>query len=503
MRTRILFALLALAVLPLAARAASVHELEKKLAAAILAKDEAGAAAAVQDLGAADDEPAAKAIVAATVQAAGQVDIEEASLAALAGMKSEGARRYLFKAVKSERPAAARFLVVATLARVGTPEAEDAVIEALEDKDAMVGGAAVRELKRHATKTTVEKLVKVLPRLEKERRLVAVKKEVASALRDLCGVDIEGAQDWQNWWASNGEKLTLAKDAAPRAKGGGEDVVTRLRENHPADYKTVERLSREDIIVFPGKSDKIEKVLDALKLPYTKVDRAKLPERSLDPKAVIVFACNGKGDQFTDDDVKKIRDFVAAGGYLFTADWVLESMTEKVFPGKIELSGLSPADELVVKIRPSREGAAHAYIRDVFPLDPFQRENFTWKIHQRTYLLKLGEGVTTLIESEEFTEKLGDAGADESKPGRRGKRGGGGKKVPSGNTATPVAVTYRYGAERAESGKKAAEPAGGAVLHVLSHFQDQRTKEGDGFALQQLLLNFIVEKQKSRAKGGS
>jgi hypothetical protein len=501
MRARPTLLVLALLALPLAARAASVREIEKRLEAAIAAKDAAAAAAAVKDLGEADDESAAKAIVAANLAAAGQVDIEECSLAALAGMKSEGARRCLFKGVKSEKTAAARFLLVAALARLETPEAEDAVIEALDDKDATVGAAAVGHLKRHASKATVEKLIRALPKLEKEKKLAAVRKEVASALRDLTGADIDAAQDWSNWWAAQGAGFELKKQAA--SGKGGDDVVSRLRENHPADFKTVERLSKDDVIVFPGRSDKIEKVLDALKLPFTKVAREKFGETKLDPKQVIIFACNGRGDQFTDDDVKRIRDFVAAGGYLFTADWVLESVTEKVFPGKIEMGGESPGEELVVKIRMAPEGAAHPYNRDVFPIDPFQRENFTWKIHQRTYLLKLGEGVTTLIESEELTEKLAGAGGagDEPKGGRRGKHAGGGKRAPGAGGATPVAVTYRYAGERTETGaKKGGEPAGGVVLHVLSHFEDQRTKEGDGFALQQLLLNFIVEKQRARAK---
>ena len=40
------------------------------------------------------------------------------------------------------------------------------------------------------------------------------------------------------------------------------------------------------------------------------------------------------------------------------------------------------------------------------------------------------------------------------------------------------------------------------MLHVLSHFQKQRDESGDGFALQQMLLNFIVEKQAFRRRAG-
>ena len=38
----------------------------------------------------------------------------------------------------------------------------------------------------------------------------------------------------------------------------------------------------------------------------------------------------------------------------------------------------------------------------------------------------------------------------------------------------------------------------GSVLHVLGHFNKQKDPKGDGFALQQLLLNFVLEKQEAR-----
>jgi hypothetical protein len=481
-----LVAAVAVAIAP--ALAASTRDLEKKLDAAIAAKDGAAAAAAIADLGAAGDEAAAKAIVAAAVAAAGTLDLEEPATAALSGMKGEAARAYLFKAVKSEKNWVARFLVVAALARTGTPEAEDAVIEALEDREPTVGAAAVSHLERRATRETVGKLVRALPRLDREKRLAPVRKAVAGALRDLTGLDVDDTQDWTNWWAANGAAFEPKKLGAAGESGG--DVVTRLRENHPSDFRTVERLSPDDILLFHGKTDRIERVLESLKLPFRALDRERLMDTPLDPaRQVVVFACNGTRDRFSDEEVKKVRDFVAAGGYLFTGDIVLKSLTERAFPGQISFAGETPPEKWTVKIRPAAAGMTHPYARDVFPLDPFQRENFTWKIHEQTYLMKLGEGVVPLVESEELAGML----AGHKGGGAKGGRGG--KKGPAAQGPVPVAVTFRYGGERVETGKATA----GAVLHVLSHFQDQQTKEGDGFALQQLLLNFIVEKQKARA----
>jgi hypothetical protein len=473
---------------PLAALAGRT-EAEKKLDAAIAAKDRAAGAAAIREIAAAADAEAAKTIVAGTVKAAAAgVDLEEEALSALSGLTADSPRKALIKAASEERLWVARFLVVAALARMGLSDAEDAVIAALEDKEPRVGAAAVAHLKAKATRETVGKLVAALPRLDKEKKLAAVRKEVSSALRDLTGVDVDATQDWKNWWDSNGAAFQPKKQE--RGKGG-DDVVTRLRENHPADYKTVERLSGDDILVFKGRSDRVEKVLDALKIPYTLVDRAKLAGIELDPKQVLIFNCNGRADPLSDDDLKKVRDVVAQGAYLFSSDWEAKVLIERLFPGKIETIGESPDEELLVRIRPVAAAAMHPYMRDVFPIDPFAQANFSWKVHQRTYIVKLGEGAVPLVESEDLCAKLQE-GKD-----RRGR------KVPVGPGPVPVAVTFRFSGERVETGKRGEEPPGGSVLHVLSHFQDQRTKEGDGFALQQLLLNFIVEKQRARAKFGS
>jgi hypothetical protein len=42
---------------------------------------------------------------------------------------------------------------------------------------------------------------------------------------------------------------------------------------------------------------------------------------------------------------------------------------------------------------------------------------------------------------------------------------------------------------------KGPEAGAGRVLHILSHFQRQATKQGD-YALQNLLLNFMMERVK-------
>lgn len=519
---------------------------QRRLEQAIEAKDAAAAKAAIKDLAAKDDEPSARALLEGCGKGAATLDLEDAAAEALAGMSSDGARKALFKAAKSDGVEAARYLAVVALGRVDSPEAREALVAAIGAKDPIVADGAIRELKRHPTNDTLRKLIDKLPDLEKDKKLAHVRRDVVSALKDLTGQQIDDSRDWKNWFASNGDAFQPKKQAAG---GGGGDVVTRLRENHPSDYKTVERLKKDDIIVVKGRSDRVEQVLDSLKLPYTMV--ADLGEWKPDPHQVIVLNCNGGGTPPSDEDVKKLQGFVAAGGYCFSSDWALKAVMQRAFPGKITFLRDTGTPEFEVKIQPSQAGLTHAYDRDVFPLDPFKRANFSWHIHERSHVVKLGEGVTVLVESVELTDHLGGGGGDDGNGGKdgddgekkkprgrhsRGKKdggkddgdddegkkkhppkGGGGHRTPTGLEATPVAVTFRYGDAKLPMGGGPAEKAGaggsggtglrgsgsapvevgGSVLHVMSHFRDQKSADGDGFALQQLLLNFIVEKQRS------
>ena len=57
--------------------------------------------------------------------------------------------------------------------------------------------------------------------------------------------------------------------------------------------------------------------------------------------------------------------------------------------------------------------------------------------------------------------------------------------VESGDVARNTAVAVAFTPDKSS----------GKVLHILSHFQRQATKQGD-YALQNLLVNFLAERAK-------
>lgn len=218
------------------------------------------------------------------------------------------------------------------------------------------------------------------------------------------------------------------------------------------------------------------------------IAKDKFDDLKLDPKSVLVINCDGKGHPaFNDEQIARIREFVDKGGYLFTSDWELEYTIEKAFPGSISKGGLSSKkkdDEFKVDIKPTIEGGKHPFLRDVFPLTTWDAAALSWKMDGMSFLInRLSPDVECLIESQELKKRFPDfpwvAVTFHWKNG---------KVVKAVHTAP--------GADAGKGHTQSGSAGGGCVLHVLSHFKHQKDKDaGDKFALQQLLLNFFLEKQ--------
>jgi len=250
----------------------------------------------------------------------------------------------------------------------------------------------------------------------------------------------------------------VAKRRSERQRGGS-TVLRRIAER--GDQRFLERLEKGDIYCVTGEYDKVQTVLAHLKLPHTVWSRQELAAkaREIPPTAVLVFNCSAGNPPLASDTVRTLSRFVAAGGYLFTSDWELKNVLMRVVPGYIDVGETTSEHEF--PIRPNPRAAAHPYLRDVFPTNPYELAGFRWKIDGASFAVRVArpKAVTVLVECAELQRQY---------------------------HSPVVACTFRV--------KR------GAVLHVLSHFEKQQDKKGDGFALQQLFLNFVIEKQRFRKR---
>jgi hypothetical protein len=465
--------------LPVHAVFASDKTVKKKLLGAIKRRDKTSTLEALNEAAALPGDKGAKLILSKALHIGllGLVDEIVASL----GKVNDPAP--VIKAALSHRTADIRYLAVRALAFHKSAEARLACRKALKDKAEVVTVAAVRSTQAQLSKGIISEWIAFLLKEEKvkpKKQRQSFLRELVTALKNATGQEMDAGIDWENYW-----KAHRASWKAPEksSKDGKDDVINRMKKHRKADVKTLARLAETDVIVLRGRSDKVETILSAIKIQHKRINRDEFDSLELKPNSVLVLNCNGDKDQFTDAEIVKISKFVASGGYLFSSDWQLKFTIEKAFPGAIAFGGESKRTargaEIVSPITPVIGN--HPYMRDVFPLSTLERAGYKWKIDGRSHLIKIlsKKGVVPLIACEELKKSF---------------------KAPY------VAVTFRWKGKVVTARKRVATGGkakldGGAVLHVLGHFKNQRDKS-DKFALQQLLLNFILEKQRERRIGG-
>ena len=134
--------------------------------------------------------------------------------------------------------------------------------------------------------------------------------------------------------------------------------------------------------------------------------------------------------QVSRDAVTNVRDFVEAGGSLFSTDWALRHLVEPAFPGTIAYNDRPTRDD-VVRIEVAE--ADNPFLRGV--IDP--GEDPLWWLEGSSYPIRVldGDRVRVLVRSSELEARYGEA---------------------------PVAVLFSHGR--------------GEVFHMISHYYLQRTE---------------------------
>ncbi len=387
-----------------------------------------------------------------------EYDIYSVAVDALAGIDDEKAHKTMRKAIgKSKTAFPVRFLLVEVLGRVASTR--DAFAEILADKDTRLALRATELIGERRWEWGVSPLIDRLASLERRDSESPLYGAISNTLSGLLGETAATAEDWRKLWEIKGELGSLER---PATGGSERTVVERLQNRRPDDHSIIEELAAGDIIVVKGIYDEVELVLDALGLPYTLLERNEFNAFELDPRSVLIFNCDS-GE--TSVNAEKVKAFVSAGGYLFTSDWELQNVVAPAFGNTLTMAGAT--DEHEFPIVPGEHVHSHPLLTDVFPSNPFELKNFTWHIDGASYTLRCSKTVEQLVWSDDLAGAYGGFGT--------------------------VAAVFPF-PPRATGSRQ------GAVLHVLSHFQKQTDPGGDGFALQQLLLNFIVEKQKHRRR---
>ena len=222
--------------------------------------------------------------------------------------------------------------------------------------------------------------------------------------------------------------MTSLENPRKRAYRVGAGITKdRMLRETPLDAEALGRIQAADVLVVPGTYDRVEMVLEALETPFTPVEAGALSRVRLRPEQLVVVNCPG---QLPRSAVGRLRDFVAAGGSLFTTDWALRHVLEPAFPGVVAFNE-----------RPTRDDVVRIEVREHD--NPFLQgvmdgaDDPVWWLEGSSYPIRVleRERVDTLIASSELEAKYGEA---------------------------PVAILFRHGE--------------GEVFHMISHYYLQRTE---------------------------
>lgn len=383
------------------------------------------------------------------------LDVHKDLVGALAAQREPAAVAYILKQAHKHRDWTIRYLLVETLAQWPAKDRDGKLVEALDDKRAEVAIVAMQQMAERRVGAGVGAIIAKLADWEKANEIMRLRAAMGS-LRQLTGERLGDAFGWIAWWNVHSESFDVAKVKAKQRESS--TVMRRIHER--GDQEWIEKVQKGDIYCIEGQYDHVEKVLAELKLPHTFLSRKDFDAKvaTLPATAVFIFNCTTAEQKLNGPSAKRLTTLIKQGAYVFTSDWELPNVVLRSAPGYIAQGATTETHTYPIALSP--QGRAHPYMRDVFPTNPYAAGSMKWTLTGSNYCIKvLDKSVVPLVICPLLAKRYG---------------------------SDLVACTFRYGR--------------GAILHVLGHFDAQGEKQTDGFALQQMLLNFIVEKQKFRAR---
>ncbi|MHC4472885.1 MAG: SH3 domain-containing protein [Planctomycetota bacterium] len=204
-------------------------------------------------------------------------------------------------------------------------------------------------------------------------------------------------------------------------------LLEKMKRDRRKDYEALCRVRRRDLLVVRGSYDHVEWVLRELKVPFAETSPESLARTDLRRARAVLVNCPGRVGSA---GVRRLKDFVRAGGLLFTTDWSVLHVLEPAFPGTVRYTRKPTRDD-VVPIRILKP--EHVFLRHVLT----GNDRHLWWLENRSYPVQVLDRrrVEVLADSEEMERKYG---------------------------AKPIAVTFREGR--------------GRVVHIVSHFYLQRSE---------------------------
>jgi hypothetical protein len=218
------------------------------------------------------------------------------------------------------------------------------------------------------------------------------------------------------------EKMKKAYQASSKI------MEKKMERERPQDLEVLKKVKESSIIIVAGTYDKVELVLDLIKVPYVLIHAYELDKIELSPDQMLIINC--PGNDITSQSLKKIKIYVANGGFLFTTDWALLHVLEKIFPDYVKYNQRPTGDDCVRVEVVSKD---NKFLKGLFEGD----SDPIWWLESSSYPIQIldEKRVNVLVRSKEMAEKYGEA---------------------------PIVILFDY--------------EDGIVLHMTSHYYLQRAE---------------------------
>ncbi|MEK7483924.1 MAG: hypothetical protein AABZ60_06305, partial [Planctomycetota bacterium] len=394
--------------------------------------------------------------------------------------------------------------------------AEEMVIEIFQKGPPVLRDMAIGYMKLIRSKKTIPVLIEAL---KKEDKASGLQEKLMDALEAITGGTGNNAEQWASWWSRNqGEELhELRKKRMSATSGWRDNDLEKIRDkkilvitsfctgeqksdhnfDHIEDILVKTWKMNEEVIHIVRKEDFVKEDLSnvlAILINcnlYWRHDTAKSCRASGGPGGIRLSGCGGPGPhnpmthELSPEACAKIKKYVENGGYLFTEDWVLEELLEVNWPKLIwstRRTSIKPTEGKEEKSRGglkhygievfiTRGAASHPYLRGVWGntlKEDMSTEAQNSQAESRVYEpAKHG----WIVDDDSPIVEVNLQNCQvliETKDARLVKDGNGGSVAVVFSPVPDKQVVIT--GEGIDPGKM----KGGRVLHVLSHFDEQK-----------------------------
>ncbi len=270
---------------------------------------------------------------------------------------------------------------------VGGMAAFDDLVKISGERDWTLAAAALEGLFRIYDKRVIPILVAQFDARHPVVRLAARKN-----LRFMTQKKFATKRLFEQWWEEHGPTIELIhpEDAGERMRKDGYHVRRDM----------LEVLRNTDIVAVKGRWDRVELILEDLKIEHAALRAQTVKENGLNPKQIVLVNCEGSADSETS---MMLQWFVLTGGYMATTDWAVVNALRNTFPDIVVKYGRqSTGNDVVIA---EEAAAGHPVLQEVF--QPYVAPK--WWLEIAAFPLEVSDPVraTVLVDSLQMFGRYG------------------------------------------------------------------------------------------------